>query len=175
LEVETKSGPVDLVTDADRNAQRAVAEVIRSADPDGVVDDTLTVVVGIAGGFVIGLFLTIELLAMTGSSWAFLPGLVAWLGATAYLVRRRTVQGAVAASGYAIAIVLLLIPLVAFSPVATVEGGLGERGSLFLVLAMFVVVPVVVAAAIGFVASRYAPGVGPCGGKLVALTASGRA
>lgn len=126
-------------------------------DPDGLVDDTLTVVVGIAGGFVVGLFLTIELLAMTGSSLAFLLGVTAWLGSTAYLVRRRTVQGAVAASGYGIAIVFLLIPLVAFSPMATVEGGLAERGSLFLVLGFFVVVPVLVAAAIGFVASRYVP------------------
>lgn len=37
LEVETKSGPTDLVTEVDRNAQEAVVEVIRSADPDGVV------------------------------------------------------------------------------------------------------------------------------------------
>lgn len=34
LSVETKAGPTDLVTDADRNAQRAVVEVIRRADPD---------------------------------------------------------------------------------------------------------------------------------------------
>lgn len=129
-------------------------------DPDGLVDNTLTVVVGIAGGLVVGLFLTIELLAMTGSSLSVLLGVTAWLGATAYLVRRRTVQGAVAASGYGIAIVFLLIPLVAFSPVATVQGGLAERGSLFLVLGFFVVVPVLVAAGIGYVASRYAPSTG---------------
>lgn len=37
LEVETKSGPTDLVTEVDRNAQEAVVDVIRNADPDGVV------------------------------------------------------------------------------------------------------------------------------------------
>ena len=37
LEVETKAGPTDLVTEVDRNAQEAVVSVIRNADPDGVV------------------------------------------------------------------------------------------------------------------------------------------
>jgi len=35
--VETKSGPADFVTDADRNAQEAVVDVLRRADPDGAV------------------------------------------------------------------------------------------------------------------------------------------
>jgi hypothetical protein len=134
-------------------------------DPDGIVDDTLTIVVGIAAGVVVGVVLTIELLAMTGSPWALLAGLVGWLGATAYLVRHRTVQGAVAASGYAIALVLLLIPVVAFSPVADVEGGLAERGGLFLALATFVVVPVFVAALLGWLASRFLPAAGGTDGK----------
>lgn len=125
-------------------------------DPDGIVDDTLTVVVGIAGGLVVGIVFTLEVLAMTGSAWAVPIGLVAWLGGTAYLVRRRTVQGAVAASAYGIALVLLLIPLLAFSPAASIEGGLGSRGGMFLALGTFVVVPVLVAAAIGWVASQYA-------------------
>lgn len=134
-------------------------------DPDGIVDDTLTVVVGIAAGVVVGVILTVELLAMTGSPWALLAGLVGWLGATAYLVRRRTVQGAVAASGYAIALVLLLIPVVAFSPIASVEGGLAGRGGLFLALATFVVVPVLVAALLGWVASQFVPEAGQTEGE----------
>ncbi|MEF8756705.1 MAG: zinc ribbon domain-containing protein, partial [Halobacteriales archaeon] len=85
--------------------------------PDGLLDDTLTVLVGIVGGIVVGLVGTSVLLAVTGSGWAVLLGLIAWLGATAYLVRRPTVQGAVAKSGYAVAVVLLLVPVIALSPV----------------------------------------------------------
>ena len=129
-------------------------------DPEGLVDDTLTVVVGIAGGLVVGVLATFELLVLTGSAWGFVVGLVAWLGVTAYLVRRRTVQGAVAASGYAIAAALLLVPLLAFSPVATVEGGIQGRGGMFVTLAVFVLVPVAIAAAVGWVAARFVPQAG---------------
>ena len=37
LEVETKANPSDYVTDADRNAQQAVVDVIRRSDPEGTV------------------------------------------------------------------------------------------------------------------------------------------
>lgn len=37
LEVAEKTGPMDLVTEVDRNAQGAAVEVIRNADPDGAV------------------------------------------------------------------------------------------------------------------------------------------
>lgn len=125
--------------------------------PDGIVDDTLTVVVGIVGGLLVGIVATFELLFLTGSAWGFGLGLVTWLGVTAYLVRRRTVQGAVAASGYAIAAALLLVPLLAFSPVAQVEGGLESRGGMFVALTIFVVVPVAIAGAVGWLASRFVP------------------
>ena len=46
MAVETKTGPADFVTDADRNAQEAVLDVLGRADPDGTVvaeeDDTVT-------------------------------------------------------------------------------------------------------------------------------------
>jgi hypothetical protein len=127
-------------------------------DPDGLVDDSLTVVVGIVGGMVVGVVGTVVLAAVTGSGWALLFGVVVWLGATAYLVRRRTVQAAVARSGHAVALVLLSVPAIALSPAMDVEGGLAERGSLLVVLGMFVVVPAVVAAGVGWVASQYVPG-----------------
>jgi len=126
-------------------------------DPDGLVDNTLTVVVGIGGGIVVGVVGTVVLLLLTGSALSLLFGLVGWLGSTAYLVRRRTVQGAVAKSGYAVALVLLLVPVVAVSPVVTVEGGIGERGSLFFVLLLLVAVPAGIAAVVGFVAARFVP------------------
>jgi hypothetical protein len=77
------------------------------------------------------------------------------LVATAYLVRRRTVQGAVAKSGYAVAVVLLVAPLVAFSPVMGVDGGVVERVGLFGVLLVVAVIPAAIAAGLGYVASRF--------------------
>jgi hypothetical protein len=127
-------------------------------DPDGLVDNTLTVVVGILGGIVVGLVGTLVLGIATQSGWALLFGLVAWLGSTAHLVRRRTVQGAVSRSAYAVTIVLLLVPVVALSPLVSIDGGLAERGSLFVVLLLMAGVPAVVAAAVGWIASRFVPG-----------------
>jgi hypothetical protein len=133
--------------------------------PDGVVDNTLTVVVGVAGGVLVGVVGTVVLLAVTGSGWALALGVLAWLGSTGYLVRRRTVQGAVAKTGYAVAVVLLLVPVVAFSPAMSVEGGIGERGVTSLLLLLFVAIPAAIAAAVGWVASRFVPdGAGESGG-----------
>jgi hypothetical protein len=134
-------------------------------DDDGLVDDTLTVLVGIVGGIVVGVVGTGVLLAVTGSGSALLFGLLAWLGSTAYLVRRRTVQGAVSKAGYAVAVVLLSVPLVAISPVVDVEGGLEGRIGGFVVLLVFVAVPAGIAAVVGFVASRFVPGGGESGGS----------
>lgn len=123
-------------------------------DPDGVVDDTLTVLVGIVGGLVVGLVGTVVLVFLTESGWALLVGLVGWLGATAYLVRRRYVMDAVAKSAYGVAVALLATPLVAL----TLEAGLLERGTVFLALLFAVGIPAAVAAGVGWVASRYVPG-----------------
>ena len=139
------------------NAGAAGRETEQLLAPDGLLDNTLTVLVGIVGGIVVGVIGTSVLLALTGSGWAVLLGLVAWLGATAYLVRRSTVQEAVAKSGYATAAVLLLVPVIALSPVLGVDGGIQERGGLFVVLAVFVGLPAGIAAAFGWVASRFVP------------------
>jgi hypothetical protein len=126
-------------------------------DPDGLVDNSLTVVVGIAGGLVVGFVGTIALAVMTESGWGFLLGILAWLGSTAYLVRQRTVQGAVEKSGYAVAVVLLLLPLIAFSPLAAVDGGLTGRATFFVFTLVAVAVPASVAAGLGYVAGRFVP------------------
>lgn len=126
-------------------------------DPDGLVDDSLTVVVGVVGGIVVGILGTVLLLVLTGSGWALAFGFVAWMAATGYLVRRQTVQEAVAKSGFAVAGVLLLVPLLALSPVLEVDGGLGERAMAFLVLLVTALIPAAVAASVGWVASRFVP------------------
>lgn len=124
-------------------------------DPEGPVDDALTVAVGIAGGIVAGLLGTFVLLALTESVWALPVGLIGWLVATAHLVRRRTVQGAVARSAYAVAIALALVPLVALGP----SGGedLAARVEGFLVLVLVVAVPAGIAGAVGYGAARFVP------------------
>lgn len=160
---ETEDGPdaggdYDVVDVTAASASTADERRTELLDPDGVLDDTLTVLVGILGGVVVGVVGTLVLLIVTGSGWALGFGLAAWLIATAYLVRRRTVQGALAKSGYAVALVLLAVPLVALSPVVDVDGGPGERAGLFLTLVLFVALPAGVAAGVGWLASRYVPG-----------------
>lgn len=158
----TPEGGIDEVTGSGDGVLSALGVDLSAVGGDGPVladdgpaDDVLTVLVGIAGGLVVGLVGTVVLLVVTGSGWALGLGVLAWLGATVYLVRRRTVQTAVSKTGYAVAVVLLLVPLVALSPVADVEGG---RGELFAVLLVFAAVPAAVAAVVGWIAGRFVPG-----------------
>jgi len=124
-------------------------------DPDGLVDNSLTVVVGVVGGVVVGLVATFALLFFDAG--LALLGVVVWLGATVYLVRRRTVQAAVSKAAYGVALVLLLVPLIPLSPAVETSAG-GDRVVGIVVLAVLVGVPALVAAGIGYVASRYVPG-----------------
>ncbi|PSP83900.1 zinc ribbon domain-containing protein [Halobacteriales archaeon QS_1_68_17] len=131
-------------------------------DPDGIVDDTLTVVVGIAGGVVVGIVATIELAFLGGGRLAPV-GFLAWLLSTIHLARQRTVQGAVSRAAYGVAVVLLLVPLIALSP--AVEADVGGRAVGFVVLLVTAGVPAAVAAAVGYVAGRYVPDEGGDGGE----------
>lgn len=126
----------------------------RLLDPEGLLDNSMTVVVGIVGGLLIGIIATVSLLFLTGGVLAFL-GLVAWLAATAYLVRQHTVQGAISKAAYGVALVLLLVPLIPLSP--AIDMDLGGRGVGFVVLLFAVGTPAGIAALIGYVASRYVP------------------
>jgi len=143
--------------DRGRNEAAGIAGSSVLLDPDGLVDDTLTVLVGIIGGLIVGVVATVVLVILTGSGLALPVGVVGWLGATAYLVRRRTVQGAIAATGYAVALVLLAVPVIALSPAIEVEGGIVARGGTFVGLLIAVAVPAGLAAGVGWVASRYVP------------------
>lgn len=122
-------------------------------DPDGIMDNTLTVIVGLLGGLIVGVVGTIVLLFLTENLWGVGFGLVVWLGATAYLVRRRYLLDAVAKTAYSIAIVLLFVPLLAL----VLDGGLLARGGIFVLLLLIVGIPAGIAAGIGWFASRYVP------------------
>ena len=127
--------------------------------PDGLVDNALTAVVGLAGGLVVGLIATTVLLLLTGSSWGVWIGLVAWVAATAHLVRRRTVRDAVARTAYAVSLVLLLVPFAAFGP-SSEATDLGTRAVVFAAMLAGVTVPAAVAAGFGFAVSRFRLGSG---------------
>jgi len=126
-------------------------------DPEGLVDNTLTVVVGIVAGFVVGLVGIFVFLAATGSVWGLAFGVLVWLGSTAHLVRRRTVQGAISRGLYAVAIVFLLVPVVVLSPVMSVEGGLLDRVGGFVIFLLVMAVPAAIAAAVGYVVAQFVP------------------
>lgn len=122
-------------------------------DPEGVMDDTLTVIVGILGGLIIGVVGTIVLIFLTESAWGAAFGFAVWLGATAYLVRRRYLMDAVSKTAYGIAVVLLAVPAIA----VVFEGDLAARAGGFFVLLVLVAIPAGISAAIGWFASRYVP------------------
>lgn len=122
-------------------------------DPAEVMDDTLTVVVGLVGGFVVGLAGTVVLFILLQSAWAVAFGLAVWLGFTAYLVRRRYLMDAVAKSAYGVAAVILTVPILA----VVFEQSILQRAGIFAILIGVVIVPAGVAAGIGWLASRYVP------------------
>lgn len=122
---------------------------------DGLVDNSLTVIVGLVGGLIVGFVGTIVLGVATSSAWAVPAGIVGWLLATAYLVRRKTVQVAVAHSGYAVAAVFLTIPLLALSPAVSVSGGISGRVDTFAGLLFGSIILGIIPASIGWVASYF--------------------
>lgn len=128
-------------------------------DPEGPIDDTLTVIVGVLGGIFIGLVGTFVLLFLTQSLWSLLLGFVAWLGSTAYLVRRRYLLDTVSKTAYGIAAVFLTLPLI----VVVLEGDLLTRTGVFVGLLVVVSIPAALAAAVGWFASRYVPEPGRSG------------
>jgi hypothetical protein len=133
-------------------------------DPDGIVDNTLTVVVGIVAGIVVGIVATIAIVATTTSAWAIPVGILVWLGSTAYLSRRRTVQGAIAHGFYSIGVVLLLLPFIAFSP-GIEATTIGDRVTIFVTVFLGLAIPAGIAAVLGFIVSRLVPESGSQGGS----------
>jgi hypothetical protein len=158
------SGQVEAGTGAGKTASNnsmasrntGVSSEDQLLDPDGLVDNTLTVIVGIIGGIIVGLVGTFALLIATGHGISLLLGFGAWLGSTAVLVRQRTVQGAVSKSAYSVAIVLIVIPfLLAISP--TFDEGIGGRFGLFVATLIPLGIPALVAGGIGKFAGMYVP------------------
>ena len=125
--------------------------------PDGLLDDSLTVVVGAGAGLLAGVLALFVVLVATGHEVALLAGFVVWLAVTAVLVRQRTVFGAVRLGCYALAVLLLVAPVTALSPVVTVDGGFGSRVALVLIFEALALIPVAVLLVAGFLAGRARP------------------
>ena len=79
--------------------------------PDGWIDNSLTIVVAVAAGTVLGPLTAVVLGLLTGSLWSVAVGLGVWLGATASLANQRTVYGAVRGGCFGIAGLLLVLPV----------------------------------------------------------------
>ncbi len=79
--------------------------------PDGWIDNSLTVVVAVVAGAVLGPLTTVVSVGLTGSLWSVAAGLVVLVGATAALANRRTVYGAVRGGCFAVAGLLALLPV----------------------------------------------------------------
>ena len=100
--------------------------------PEGIVDNSLTVVVGVVGGTVAGL-LTLVLVGLASQHWlSVAPALAVWAGGIGYLSRRRTVGDAVQKTCYGVATLLVLFPVISFAEV-TKGGTVGGRIVLFLI------------------------------------------
>jgi hypothetical protein len=122
-------------------------------DPDGLLDNSLTAVVGLIGGFVIGLIGSFVVATVVSFGWGIAAGILVWLGATTYLVRHRTVQETVSKAAYGIAIAIISISLIVFSP----TWDTGNRLLDFAILVVICVFPAAIVGGVGFLAGRFVP------------------
>src|SRR5699024_9332264 len=122
-------------------------------DPDGLVDNSLTVVVGIVGGFVIGFIELFVGTAILSVGIGFAIGILVWLGATAYLVRLRTVQETFSKAAYGIAIAIMPFSLIVFGPTWE-SSSIGARITEFIIVFVFCAVPATIVAGVGYLVGR---------------------
>lgn len=124
--------------------------------PDGLLDHSLTVAVGVVAGAIAGV-LALVVLVMALLHWVgVLLAFVVWIGTTVYVARRRTVYGALRVGAYAVALMLVLVPMVSFSP--ALEGGTsGGRVVLFVFLGVVLGVPAAVLWLFGYAMGRRRP------------------
>lgn len=87
--------------------------------PEGLADNSLTVIVGVLTGSVFGALAGITILFILNSALAIPVAIVVWLAVTVHLARRPTLGNAVKRGTTAIAIGLLLVPTIVLSPNAS--------------------------------------------------------
>jgi hypothetical protein len=129
----------------------------RGLGPDGFIDDSLTILVGLVAGVLIGVGALFVAVLVTESAWGVLVGVVVWLVSTVVVSRQRTVLGAFRLACYALAALLVLGPMSAFSPTVGVDGGIGGRLVAFLVGEVAVAIPAGILVLVGVAAGRARP------------------
>jgi hypothetical protein len=125
--------------------------------PEGFLDDSLTVVLGVVVGLVCGVVALIVVGASAGGGPGLLAALVAWIGVTGWLARQYSLFGAIRGGCYALAVALLALPVVGLSD-ATQGGTFGGRVLLFLVGEVVLGLLALPLVGIGYVAGRRRPG-----------------
>ena len=104
-------------------------------DPEGILDNTLTLGVGLAAGVLASVILAFGLFLVLHSLWGILLGLVGGIAVTAQIARQPSVSDGVWWGGVLVAGSLLVFPFIAFSPGMT-GGSLGGRIFLFVMIGM---------------------------------------
>jgi hypothetical protein len=122
-------------------------------DPEGLADNALTLVVAIFGGLLIG-FVSLFAFMFSPGGLGLLLAVVAWLGSTVYLASRHTVFGAVRYGAYALAGLLVVMPV----GVALAAGGSTlERLVLLVMFTVPLGVVAIVVGAVGYLVGLGAP------------------
>lgn len=101
-------------------------------DPDGIVDNALTAVLGLVAGVCCGAAALLVFGTVGGGLAGVVAALAAFVGVTWWTARRASVFGAVRAACYALAVALVALPVVALTDAAK-GGTLGGQVLLFLV------------------------------------------
>jgi hypothetical protein len=122
-------------------------------DPEGLADNALTLVVAILGGLLIG-FVSLFAFLFSLGVFGLLVALVAWLGSTVYLASRHTVFGAVRYGAYALACLLLLIPV---GIAVAIDGAILERIVVLVMAGVPVGIVAIVIGGVGYLVGLGAP------------------
>lgn len=105
--------------------------------PDSLLDDSMTVAVGLVAGVLAGVLTSVILLWLLPGALPFLVGMAAWVGATIYVARTRTVFGATRKAGYLLGGLLVVLPVLFAFTAEMQENTPDERLGLLAVLAFF--------------------------------------
>ena len=105
----------------------------RLLDPDGFIDNTLTLGVGLVAGVFAGVILAFGLFLALHSAWGILLGIVGGFAVAGQTARQPSVSDGVLWGTILVACSLFVFPFIAFSP--GMEGGtLGGRVILFMMI-----------------------------------------
>ena len=102
-------------------------------DPDGFLDNTLTLAVGLVAGVFAGVIMMFGLFFALHSAWGILLGIVGGFAVAGQTARQSSVSDGVLWGTILVACSLFVFPFIAFSPGMT-GGSLGGRIILFMMI-----------------------------------------